>query len=149
MSNSPTFGHVNADARSFRDGAFRPINTSHGVFHPDIVLGAAKLDATLPPLGPGEFFEVLEEIDKTEGLRGTRGAGNFLNYRDAYAAAAGLGVQGGRAMIVIISPVGTENITALDENGQEVVVATVPQLRTVPIFHRLVFVQPWNVESGK
>jgi hypothetical protein len=138
-ANLPIIGRVIADSRSFDGDVFRPINTSYGIFHPTVTLGFGKLDAYLPPLEYGEYFQVREEFDKSEGRRGTGAAGNFLVYADAYAAAAGLGVQGSRAEVVIVSPAGFQEVTALAADGTKVTVATIPQFQTVRIASRLVF----------
>jgi hypothetical protein len=82
---------------------------------------------------------VREEIDKSEGRMGTNPAGNFLDYPTAYAAAHGRGIQGDIGTIVIMSPDGIEDVTALRADGTLKVVDRVTRWRTVGLTRRLRF----------
>jgi hypothetical protein len=68
---------------------------------------------------------------------GTRAAGNFLDYSAAFRAAAGKNVQGGRGRILIMSPAGTDVITALEADGQTVVIESRTSWRTNDLASRL------------
>ncbi|WP_427019331.1 hypothetical protein ACQCSX_22505 (plasmid) [Pseudarthrobacter sp. P1] len=122
------FGYVKAPERMFSTGpcgevVFAPINNAYGTIHPMTAPGRGDFDCILV-LEDGEFFQVLEELDKSEGRQRSSPAGNFLHYPDAYRAAHGLGVQGGIARIVIKSPAGLNEITAMDADGSMAVMET-------------------------
>lgn len=141
MKPMTTFcGYVQAPASMFSTGGdgktvFKPINDHYGIVNPGDAAprltpyrtGLAGLSTPDPvsvlfDLNDGEFFQVREEIDKTEGRMGTRPAGNFLDYGAAYRAAAGKNAQGGRGAIVIMTPSGHDDITAIDTNGAPVLI---------------------------
>lgn len=132
-------GYVQAPESMFKtvDGktTFHPINDHYATVTP----GEAPAPETnnawwrseTPParnvefeLNAGEYFQVREEIDKCEARMGTKPAGNFLDYGDAFRAAAGKNAQGGRGAIVIMYPAGTEETTALDAEGNTVMLET-------------------------
>ncbi|MBT2523525.1 hypothetical protein J7E80_21700 [Arthrobacter sp. ISL-28] len=76
------YGYVQADSRSFRTtsngrAVFEPINSFYGTVHPTAQPGSGDLAVEFD-LVDGEYFQVREEIDKSEGRMGTRPAGNFL-----------------------------------------------------------------------
>jgi hypothetical protein len=141
-------GYVYADSRSFRDGRFQPVNDYYGRFHPGVKVSkggwmeSKTVVAVLPPLAPGEFYQVREETDKTEGRGGSRAAGNFLVYQDAYRASAGKGVQGSAGAIVIGTPREAKQITALHADGSEVVIAIIPEFTYYSVASRLVIEAP-------
>ena len=132
------YGYVQAPASQFKivDGktVFRPFNDHYATVRPGEAPpqpawagGLSGLSA--PPavsvefdLNDGEFFQVREEIDKSEGRMGTRPAGNFLDYTAAFRAAAGKNAQGGRGAIVIMSPSGHDDITAIGSDGETVLI---------------------------
>lgn len=132
-------GHVKAPARMFstENGVtvFRPINDHYAIVHPGSAApraagtdtGLSGLRAPDPvnvefDLNDGEFFQVREEIDKSEGRMGTKPAGNFLDYAAAVRAAVGKNAQGGLGAIVIMTPSGREDITAVDADGETVLI---------------------------
>lgn len=135
-------GYVRADSRSFRNGEFRPINAAYAAFTVSDETPEGARKAYLPPLAPGEFFEVRGDIDMSEGRGGTRAVGNFLVYQDARRAAFGKGAQGGIGEVVIMSPMEPTTLTAKDANGEEVVMAVIPRFRCVDLAQRLVFAEP-------
>lgn len=157
MAAMKTFhGYVQAPDSQFRseDGetVFRPINDYYGTVHPGPApvpraeeqtwLSGLRTPAARKvefELNDGEYFQVREEIDKSEGRMGTKPAGNFLDYPAAYAAAAGKNAQGGRGAIVIMSPAGTEDITATDANGTSVVIESRIRWHAVGLATRLRF----------
>jgi hypothetical protein len=149
-------GYIQAPASQFKvkDGetVFRPVNDRYGTVYPgDAPVRAATERAGLPglsapdarsvefDLNDGEYFQVLEEIDKSEGRMGTRGAGNFLDYPAAFRAAAGKNAQGGRGRIIIMSPAGIDVITAVDADGQTVEIESRTSWRTDALASRLRF----------
>lgn len=149
-------GYVQAPASQFRieDGAtvFRPFNDHYGTVYPGPApVPRAEEQSWLsglskPParnvefdLNDGEYFQVREEIDKSEGRMGTKAAGNFLDYPAAFRAAAGKNAQGGRGAIVIMSPSGTEDATAVDAAGRTVVIESRTRWRSVGLASRLRF----------
>lgn len=134
-------GYIRADSRSFRNGEFRPINAAYAAFtvSEETPEGAKKV--YLPPLAPGEFFQVRGDIDMSEGRGGTRAAGNYLVYQDARRASFGKGAQGGIGEVVIMSPMEPSVLTALDADGEQVVMAVIPQFRYVDLAQRLVFAE--------
>lgn len=154
------YGYVQAPASMFSTGddgrtVFEPINDHYGTVHPGQAAprrtpyrsGLAGLSTPDPvsvvfDLNDGEFFQVREEIDKSEGRMGTREAGNFLDYAAAYRAAAGKNAQGGRGAIVIMSPSGHDDITALDANGEPVLIEPRTRWSGVGIDSRLRFPNP-------
>lgn len=149
------YGYVQAPASQFKivDGktVFRPFNDHYATVRPGEAPpqpawagGLSGLSA--PPavsvefdLNDGEFFQVREEIDKSEGRMGTRPAGNFLDYTAAFRAAAGKNAQGGRGAIVIMSPAGSDDITAVDADGQTVLIEQRSAWRMVSLASRLSF----------
>lgn len=138
----PTLGYVKASGKSFDGDAFKPVSKSEGVFYPAATLGFGKTDAYLPPLNDGEYFQV-EDKSHWEIGQPVR-ANNFLNYADAYEAAAGRGEYGSRADIVIMSPVKTREVTAIGGGGEEVVIYTVPEYIAIDVASRLVFPKPYT-----
>ncbi|HEX9227565.1 MAG TPA: hypothetical protein VF885_13055 [Arthrobacter sp.] len=136
------YGYVQAPASMFStgdDGAtvFSPINDYYGTVYPGDAADRpapyrTRLSGLSTPdpvsvefdLNDGEFFQVREEIDKTEGRMGTRPAGNFLDYTAAYRAAAGKNAQGARGAIVIKYPSGRDDITAIGADGETVLIET-------------------------
>jgi hypothetical protein len=157
MGRMKTFhGYVQAPASQFRieDGTtlFRPFNDYYGTVYPGAapVPRAEKqswLSGLSTPdgrnvefdLNDGEYFHVREEIDKSEGRMGTKAAGDFLDYPTAFRAAAGKNVQGGRGAIVIMSPAGTEDITAVDADGTTVVIESRTLWRAIDLASLLRF----------
>lgn len=90
-------GHVNTLEQFFSYGAdgklvFAPWNTNYGTVRADRELGTGKDDVEFV-LEDGEFFQVREDIDKSEGRMGAKPAGNFLDYPAAYRHAHGRGAQ--------------------------------------------------------
>lgn len=149
-------GHVQAPDSQFRTEngktVFRPINDYYGTVHPGpapvprVEEQAWPSGLRTPParnvefdLNDGEFFQVREEIDKSEGRMGTKPAGNFLDYTDAFRAAAGKNAQGGRGAIIIMSPSGHEDITAVDADGEAVLIERRTRWSTVELSSRLRF----------
>lgn len=157
MSPMKTFhGHVKAPARMFstENGVtvFRPINDHYAIVHPGKAApSAAGSDTGLSglrspdpvnvefDLNDGEFFQVREEIDKSEGRMGTKPAGNFLDYAAAVRAAVGKNAQGGLGAIVIMSPSGHEDITALDADGRHIIIEPRTRWSSVHLYRRLRF----------
>ena len=157
MAGMKTFrGYVQAPASMFsiKDGktVFRPINDHYGTVRPGepaprsapFGAGLAGLRSPDPvnvefDLNDGEFFQVREEIDKSEGRMGTKPAGNFLDYEAAYAAAAGKNAQGGRGAIVIMSPSGHDDITAVDTDGETVLIEPRTRWAGIDLSSRLRF----------
>lgn len=90
-------------------------------------------------LEDGEFFQVREDIDKSEGRMGTKPAGNFFDYAAAYRHAHGRGAQGSIAEIVIVSPNGLEHVTALSADGTAVIMGHNTIWRTSSLQGRLRF----------
>lgn len=131
-------GYIKAPASQFNieDGetVVRPFNDYYGTVHPGDAPVRLAWENTLsglsaPParsvefdLNDGEYFQVREEIDKSGGRMGTRAVGNFLDYEAAYRAATDKNAQGGRGKIVIMSPSGHEDITAVDADGEVVLI---------------------------
>lgn len=140
-------GHVPANKTSFHTGAdgierFEPMNTAYATVTP----GPAP-DRTLAvelELADGEFFQVREDLDKSEGRGGTSPAGNFLHYPDACRAARGKGAQGSIATIVIMTPDGLDQVSATAEGGSTVILDIVKRWRSVDLSQRLTFVHPPN-----
>lgn len=147
-------GYVQAPASMFsiQDGetVFHPINDHYATVHlgeaPAPEAEKAWWRGETPParnvefdLNDGEYFQVREQIDKCEGRMGTRPAGNFLDYGDAFRAAAGKNAQGGRGAIAIMYPAGTEQTTALDAEGNTVVLETRTSWRATGLASRLRF----------
>lgn len=137
------YGYVQAPANMFstgEDGAtvFSPINDYYAIVRPGEGPGTSALSVEFD-LNDGEFFQVREEIDKCEGRRGTRPAGNFLDYAAAYRAADGKNAQGGRGAIVIMSPSGHDDITALDADGETVLIEPRSRWSGVDLASRLRF----------
>lgn len=149
-------GYVQAPDSQFRtdDGktVFRPINDYYGTVHPGPApVPRAEEQSWLsglsrPParnvqfdLNDSEYFQVREEIDKSEGRMGTKPAGNFLDYEAAYRAAAGKNAQGGRGAIVIMTPSGREDITAVDADGGVVLIEGRTRWSTIALSSRLRF----------
>lgn len=137
------FGHVNTLEQFFSYGpdgklVFDPWNTAYGTVHPDTKLGSSK-NAVVFTLESGEFFQVRGDIDMSEGRGGTRAAGNFLDYPAAYNHAKGRGAQGSIAEIVIMSPAGIDDITALRADGTLKVVDRVTRWRSVSLKRRVRF----------
>jgi hypothetical protein len=129
---------------------FRPFNDYYGTVYPgDAPVRPAREQNGLsglsaPPargvefdLHDGEFFQVREEIDKSEGRMGTRAAGNFLDYPTAFRAAAGKNAQGGRGRIDIMSPAGHEDITAVDADGETILIESRTRWTTIRLSSRL------------
>lgn len=157
---STTFrGYVKAPASQFKveDGetVFRPINDHYATVYPGVAparpaasnYGLSGLSA--PPavsvefdLEDGEFFQVREEIDKCEGRMGTNPAGNFLDYPSAFRAAAGKNAQGGSGAIVIMSPSGHDDLTALDTDGETVLIERRTRWSGIGLASRLRFPDP-------
>jgi hypothetical protein len=119
-----------------------PINATYAAFtvSDDVPDGARQ--AYLPPLAEGEFFQVRGDIDMTEGRGGTRSVGNYLVYQDARRASFGKGAQGSIGEIWIMCPTKPSQIVAVDANGEEIVMAVIPQYRMESIASRLVFAEP-------
>lgn len=144
MTGMETFyGHVNTLEQFFSYGpdgklAFSPFNTNYGTVHPDREPGTGK-NAVEFTLEDGEFFQVREDIDKSEGRGGTNPAGNFLDYPAAYRHAHGRGAQGSIAAIVIMTPAGTENVTALQVDGTTVIMAHNTKWQATSLQRRLHF----------
>lgn len=142
-----TVGYVNADSHSIKDGQFRPMNGAQGRFHPgdrrsvSTVSSNKTMPAFLPELNDGEFYQVQEEMDKSEGRLGTRPAGNFLNYQDAYRASAGKGVQGSAGEILIAVP-RKVNVMAQSSSGAEVLMAVNTEYSLQNVHQRLVIEVP-------
>lgn len=149
-------GYVQAPASQFRieDGktVFQPINDYYGAVHPGSAPAPRPeeqswLSGLSTPdgrnvefdLNDGEYFQVREEIDKSEGRRGTKAAGNFLDYPTAFRAAAGKNVQGGRGQIVIMTPAGSEDITATEADGTTVIIEARTRRSPVDLASRLRF----------
>ncbi|QOD06024.1 hypothetical protein [Pseudarthrobacter sp. BIM B-2242] len=149
-------GHVQAPEYMFstEDGktVFRPINDHYATVRPGDAAprstpfgtGLAGLRSPDPvsvefDRNDGEFFQVREEIDKSEGRMGTKPAGNFLDYAAAYTAAAGKNAQGGRGAIVIMSPSGHDDITAVDANGETVLIEPRTRWSGIDLSSRLRF----------
>lgn len=157
MAGMKTFrGYVKAPASMFRTEngktVFRPINDYYAAVTPgDAPARSARYDTGLPglsapdpvsvefDLNEGEFFQVREEIDKSEGRMGTKPAGNFLDYPAAYRAAAGKNAQGGLGAIVIMSPSGREDITAVDADGEPVLIEARTRWSAILLASRLRF----------
>lgn len=135
-------GYVRADSRSFRNGEFRPINATYAAFTVSDETPEGARKAYLPPLAPGEFFQVRGDIDMSEGRGGTRAAGNYLAYQDARRASFGKGAQGGIGGVVIMSPMEPTTLTAKNADGEDIVMAVIPQFRYVDLAQRLVFAEP-------
>ena len=157
MRTMTTFhGYVQAPASQFRieDGVtvFRPFNDHYGTVYP----GPAPIPRAEEPgwlsglskpparnvefdLNDGEYFQVREEIDKSEGRMGTKPAGNFLDYPTAFRAAAGKNAQGGLGAIVIMSPSGREDITAVGADGETVLIETRTRWSGIDLSSRLRF----------
>lgn len=135
-------GYVRADSRSFRNGEFRPINAAYAAFTVSEETPEGAKKAYLLPLAPGEFYQVRGDIDMSEGRGGTRSAGNYLVYQDARRASFGKGAQGGIGEVVIMSPMEPATLTAKDADGEEVVMAVIPQFRYVDLAQRLRFAEP-------
>lgn len=135
-------GYVRADSRSFRNGQFLPINAAYAAFKISEETPEGAKKAYLPPLAPGEFYQVRGDIDMSEGRGGTRDAGNYLVFRDAQRASYGKGAQGGIGEVIIMSPMEPTTLTAKDANGEEVVMAVIPRFRYVDLAQRLVFAEP-------
>lgn len=140
-------GYVMTDSRSWRAGRFSPINGYQGRFHPGVrqvnrwSTGEATV-VVLPPLNEGEFYQVQEEMDKSEGRMGNRAAGNFLNYQDAYRASAGKGVQGSAGDILIAIPLEPRKIIALDSEGNKVVMGVHARYSYQQLSQRLIIEVP-------
>ena len=135
-------GYIRADSRSFRNGEFRPINAAYAAFTVSEEAPEGAKKAYLPPLAPGEFFQVRGDIDMSEGRGGTRSAGNYLVYQDARRASFGKGAQGGIGEVVIMSPMEPAILSAKDADGEQVVMAVIPQFRYVDLAQRLIFAEP-------
>lgn len=152
-------GYVQAPARMFSTESgvtvFRPINDHYATVHPGTpaprpaghdtgLSGLRPLDPVIVEfdLNDGEFFQVQEEIDKSEGRMGTRPAGNFLDYAAAVRAAVGKNAQGALGAIVIMTPCGTEDITALDADGQTVLIESRTRWAAKSLAGRLRFPDP-------
>jgi hypothetical protein len=135
-------GTVNTLERffSYKDGTLRfsPFNTAYGTVHPSNG-PSDDINAVTLEVGEDEYFEVQEEIDKTEGRRGRRPGGNFLHYPDAYKAAKGLGVYGSPAEIYIQSPDGFQDVTARRADGTTKVVGRIPRWKSTRLSERIVF----------
>jgi hypothetical protein len=145
MTDSPAgsiTGYIRADSRSFRNGQFSPINATYAAFRPSDECPDGARQAYLPPLADGEFFQVRGDIDMSEGRGGTRAIRNYLVYQDAYRASFGKGAQGGIGEVWIMSPMEPSQIVAVDANGEETVMAVIPQFRMSSIASRLVFAEP-------
>lgn len=144
MVGAETFyGHVSTLEMFFSYGAdgelvFSPWNVNYGTVHPAREPGTGKDDVEFT-LEDGEFLQVCEDIDMTEGRMGTKPAGNFLDYPAAYRHARGRGAQGSIADIVIISPAGIRNVTALKADGTEVIMGHDTTWRTKSLQSRLRF----------
>lgn len=140
-------GYVCADSQSWRNGKFEPVNSTQACFHPmEPLTVSGSIDPTvtmgiLPPLNSDEFYQVREEIDKSEGSGRRTPAGNFLNYRDAYAAAWAKGVQGAIAEILIVKLRKTQ-ITALDSDGNKIIMGTTHDFVRIPLKKRLIMESP-------
>lgn len=150
-------GYVQAPASMFSTGddgrtVFSPINDHYGTVYPGDAAdrptpyrtGLSGLSTPDPAsvefdLNDGEFFQVREEIDKSEGRMGTRPAGNFLDYTDAFRAAAGKNAQGGRGAIVIMTPSGHDDITAIGADGETVLIEPRTRRSGVDLANRLRF----------
>lgn len=134
-------GYIRADSRSFRNGEFRPINAAYAAFTVSEETPEGAKKAYLPPLSPGEFFQVRGDIDMSEGRGGTRSAGNYLVYQDARRSSFGKGAQGGLGEVIIMSPMDPSVLTAKNAEGEDVVMATIPQFRYIDLAQRLVFAE--------
>ena len=137
-------GTVNAPESMFRtdpDGTvrFKPFNDACGAFRTTDHLDPDDRNACILTLEDGEYFQVLEDTNKSDGFGPRSAAGNYLDYRDALMAARGKGVQGSLGHIQIMTLAKVEQITAIDHDGHEVVMGTRPVWRSVDIPSRLVF----------
>jgi hypothetical protein len=135
-------GYVKAFSLSFKNGEFRPFNAAYATFRPSDEVPEGNVEAILPPLKDGEFFQVRGDIDMSEGRGGTRGVGNYLRYEDAYRASFGKGAQGGIGEVWIMVPSEPSEITAIDADGFKVVMAVVPNFRMVSVSQRLIIPNP-------
>lgn len=117
---------------------FKPFNTAYAAVHPTSGPSDDPNAVTLE-LVEGEYFEVREEIDKTEGRLGTRPGGNFLHYPDAYRVAKGAGAYGSPAAIYIKSPDGYQDITAARADGTAQVMGKTPKWKTTSLPERVIF----------
>jgi len=117
---------------------FSPINDHYGTVRSAEGPGTSALSVEFD-LNDGEYFQVREEIDKSEGRMGTRPAGNFLDYAAAYRAADGKNAQGARGAIVIMTPSGRDDITALGAAGETILIEPRSRWTTVKLPRRLRF----------
>jgi hypothetical protein len=129
------YGRVNTLEQFFSYGPdgklrFEPFNISYGTVHPTSGPGTGKDDVELV-LNEGEFFQVW---DHNRGYP----AGNFLDYRAAYAKARTCGDHG-IANIVIVTQDGFLNVTALDANGTAVIMGRDTKWRTISLPSRVRF----------
>jgi hypothetical protein len=136
------YGSVQGLASMFtvEDGktVFRPWNDHYGTVRPSDEPGTSAMSVEFD-LNDGEFFQVREQIDKSEGRLGTKPAGNFLDYAAAYRAADGKNAQGYRGEIVIMSPDGADDITAQDADGNTVLIESRIRWRMIGLPRRLRF----------
>ncbi len=133
------YGHVREPLDQFfsyaPDGKleFKPFNDSYAAVHPDAGPGTGENDVEFV-LNDGEYFQVW---DRNNGYVGY--AVNFLDYWDAYRKARTCGEYGGIARISICHPDGTENVTALDADGNKVIMDTRTRWGSIDVHRRARF----------
>ncbi|HEX9226643.1 MAG TPA: hypothetical protein VF885_08285 [Arthrobacter sp.] len=129
------YGRVRTLERFFSYGPdgtlrFEPFNIAYGTVHPASGPGTDKDDVELV-LNDGEFFQVWDHIRSYP-------AGNFLDYRAAYAKARTCGDHG-IARIVIVTPDGFQNVTAQAADGTAVIMGRDTQWQTASLPSRVRF----------
>lgn len=85
MTGMEFYGHVNTLEQFFSYGPdgqlrYRPWNRNYSTVHPDREPGT-DMNSVAFTIRGGEYFQVMEELDKSEGRGGVRPAGNFMDDR--------------------------------------------------------------------
>lgn len=135
-------GYVNAREASFstdRDGRVRysPLFPQEMPIYLTDELGDGPNHFRLP-IYDGEFFQVLEDTDKSEGRGPRSAAGNYLEYVDARIASRGKGAQGGAGYVELMTPA-VKVVTAIDGEGNEVVMGETKVWSSRSLYSRMEF----------